>query len=82
MSAGTKMTNIPKTLQVNGRFYTRGCFICLDELGQTYVVRLKPHENERNTHYASRRTELPLLAGQKRRSQVTGTSTGRCATDK
>ena len=28
-----------RALRFNGRFYTRGRIICLDELGETFVVR-------------------------------------------
>ena len=46
---------------MNGRFYTRGRNIRLDELGQTFVVRLVmrlKYKDGHKTHYASGRTFL------------------------
>ena len=47
---------------MNGRFYTRGRNIRLDELGQTFVVRLVmrfKYKDGHKTHYAFGRTFLP-----------------------
>ena len=35
---------------MNGRFYTRGRIIRLDELGQTFVVRLAMHLKYKDGH--------------------------------
>ena len=46
---------------MNGRFYTRGRNIRLDELGQTFVVRLVmrlKHKDAHKTYYAFGRTFL------------------------
>ena len=46
---------------MNGRFYTRGRNIRLDELGQTFVVRLVmrlKHKDGHKTYYAFGRTFL------------------------